>query len=237
MVDTEKIKENVGKKAATLITDDSIVGLGTGSTTHYFIKHLGKRIKEEQLEIQGIPTSYQSLILARKAQIKTTTLDEHDVDIAVDGADEVDTFYNLIKGGGAAHTMEKLVDGNAKKFIVIVDESKVVGSIGSFPVPVEIIPDSRRLVEKRIKSLGANPELRMGIKKDGPVITDNGNFILDCKFKEIDSPQELEYTINLIRGVVENGIFSNMADKVLVGKEDSIEEHDNDSKKNRWEVL
>ena len=185
MVNMDILKDNVGKKAADLIKDGQIVGLGTGSTTHYFIRYLGERIKNEELNILGIPTSYQSLIKAREAGINTTTLDEYDIDIAVDGADEVNPTLDLIKGGGAAHTLEKLVDSSAKKFVVIVDESKVVEELGKFPVPLEIIPEALRVVKDTLVDLGGKPELRMGIQKDGPVITDNGNFILDKDSRRI----------------------------------------------------
>lgn len=216
------LKENVGKEAVKLIEDGQVVGLGTGSTTHFFIKHLGMRIQEEELDILGIPTSFQSLILARESGIKITSLDEHDVDIAVDGADEVSSQLDLIKGGGAAHTIEKLVDSNAKKFVVIVDESKMVDTLGEFPVPVEIIPDSLRPVTNALIEMGGKPEIRMGIQKDGPVITDNGNFVLDTKF-DIDDPAKLAVELNSIPGVLENGIFAGITDKVIVGKMSGIE--------------
>jgi len=216
------LKENVGKEAVKLIDDGQVVGLGTGSTTHFFIKHLGMRIQEEELEILGIPTSFQSLILAREFGIKVTSLDEHDVDIAVDGADEVSSQLDLIKGGGAAHTIEKLVDSNAKKFVVIVDESKIVDTLGEFPVPVEVIPDSLRPVTNALIQMGGKPEIRMGIRKDGPVITDNGNFVLDTKF-DIEDPAKLEVELNSIPGVLENGIFAGITDKVIVGKMSGIE--------------
>ena len=216
------LKENVGKEAVKLIEDGQVVGLGTGSTTHFFIKHLGMRIQEEELDILCIPTSFQSLILARESGIKITSLDEHDVDIAVDGADEVSSQLDLIKGGGAAHTIEKLVDSNAKKFVVIVDESKMVDTLGEFPVPVEIIPDSLRPVTNALIEMGGKPEIRMGIQKDGPVITDNGNFVLDTKF-DIDDPAKLEVELNSIPGVLENGIFAGITDKVIVGKMSGIE--------------
>ncbi|MBE6487483.1 MAG: ribose-5-phosphate isomerase RpiA [Methanosphaera stadtmanae] len=216
------LKENVGKEAVKLIDDGQVVGLGTGSTTHFFIKHLGMRIQEEELEILGIPTSFQSLILAREFGIKVTSLDEHDVDIAVDGADEVSSQLDLIKGGGAAHTIEKLVDSNAKKFVVIVDESKLVDNLGEFPVPVEVIPDSLRPVTNALIQMGGKPEIRMGIRKDGPVITDNGNFVLDTKF-DIEDPAKLEVELNSIPGVLENGIFAGITDKVIVGKMSGIE--------------
>ena len=223
MVDSNILKEKVGKQASELIKDGQVVGLGTGSTTHHFIRFLGERVKEEQLDILGIPTSFQSLILAREAGIKITTLDEHDINIAVDGADEVSPSLDLIKGGGAAHTLEKLVDSSADEFVVIVDDSKMVDSLGEFPVPLEIIPDSLRLVKNAVIEMGGVPDLRMGIQKDGPVITDNGNFVLDTKFDNIENPYELEIELNTIPGVLENGIFAGITDKVIVGKESGNE--------------
>ncbi len=121
-------KRKVGYEAAQLVNDGDVVGLGTGSTTHYFIEKLGERIENEDIEIMGIPTSYQSFFLARDSNIQITTLEEHNVDIAVDGADEVDPELNLIKGGGAAHTLEKIVDESANRFVVIVDGSKLVSN-------------------------------------------------------------------------------------------------------------
>lgn len=223
MVDSSILKENVGREASKLIKDGQVVGLGTGSTTHHFIKYLGERVKDEGLDIMGIPTSFQSTLLAREAGIKVTTLDEHDIDIAVDGADEVDANLDLIKGGGAAHTIEKLVDSSADEFVVIVDGSKVVDKLGAFPVPIEIIPESLRLVKNAVVELGGVPEVRMGVQKDGPVITDNGNFVLDVKFDDIVNPYELEIELNTIPGVLENGIFAGITDKVIVGRESGNE--------------
>jgi ribose 5-phosphate isomerase A len=223
MVDSNILKENVGKEASKLIKDGQVVGLGTGSTTHHFIRYLGERVKNEDLDILGIPTSFQSLILARESGIQVTTLDEHDIDISVDGADEVSPSLDLIKGGGAAHTIEKLVDSSADEFVVIVDDSKMVDSLGAFPVPIEIIPESLRLVKNAVSEMGGIPDLRMGIQKDGPVITDNGNFVLDTKFDSIENPYELEIELNTIPGVLENGIFAGITDKVIVGKESGID--------------
>ena len=223
MVDSNILKENVGKQASKLIKDGQVVGLGTGSTTHHFIRYLGERVKDEELDILGIPTSFQSLILARESGIKLTTLDEYDIDISVDGADEVSPSLDLIKGGGAAHTIEKLVDSSADEFVVIVDDSKMVDGLGAFPVPIEIIPESLRLVKNAVSEMGGVPVLRMGIQKDGPVITDNGNFVLDTKFDSIENPYELEIELNTIPGVLENGIFAGITDKVIVGKESGIE--------------
>ena len=217
-------KKNAGYKAAEYVDDGMVLGLGTGSTTHYFIEKVGMRIKEEGINVLGIPTSFQSLLIAKEWNIPITTLEEHDIDLSVDGADEVDGEFNLIKGGGAAHTKEKIVDYAAKKFIVIVDESKVVDSLGDFPVPVEVLPDASRVVIKTLEDMGASCEIRMAQRKDGPVITDNGNFVIDAKFSEIDSPSHLEIDLNSIPGVVENGIFSQMVDKVIIGTEEGTKE-------------
>ncbi len=216
------LKKLAGYEAAQLIEDGDVVGLGTGSTTHYFIEKLAHRIKEEEMEIFGVPTSYQSSFLARNLGIDLTTLDEHQIDVAVDGADEVDPQLNLIKGGGAAHTMEKIVDNAAEKFIVIVDDSKLVNELGKFPVPVEVIPPAYRVVGERLDEIGGTANIRMAEKKDGPVITDNGNFVLDVKFNRINKPEELEITLNSIPGVVENGIFTRIVDQVLVGTVDGL---------------
>lgn len=218
------LKKNAGYKAAEYVKDGDVLGLGTGSTTHYFIEAVGKRIQEEGIKVKGIPTSFQSLLLAKECNIPITSLEENDIDLAVDGADEVDRNFNLIKGGGAAHTKEKIVDYAAEKFYVIVDESKYVESIGAFPVPIEVIPESSRMVIQTLEDMGATPEIRMAERKDGPIITDNGNFIIDAKFEKIESPEHLEIDLNTIPGVVENGIFSNMVDKVIIGTADGIKE-------------
>lgn len=218
------LKKDAGYKAAEYVKDGDILGLGTGSTTHYFIEKVGMRIAEEGINVMGIPTSYQSVLLAKKWNIPITTLEEHEIDLAVDGADEVDKELNLIKGGGAAHTKEKIVDYAAKTFIVIVDESKVVDAIGNFPVPVEVIPDASRTVIQALEDMGAKCEIRMAERKDGPVITDNGNFVIDAKFNIIESPIHLEIDLNTIPGVVENGIFTQMVDKVIIGTADGIKE-------------
>lgn len=217
-----ELKKIAGYAAAELIEDGNVVGLGTGSTTHYLIERLGQRVKDEKLNILGIPTSYQSFLLAKNAGITITTLDEHSIDIAVDGADEVDKDFNLIKGGGAAHTLEKIVDESARRFVVIVDDSKLVEALGEFPVPLEVIPQACRTVSDHVKAINGIPSLRMAQRKDGPVITDNGNFVIDVKFESIDEPAILEKELNSIPGVVENGIFSGIVDEVLVGTPDGV---------------
>lgn len=215
------MKQEVGKAAAARVQSGMIVGLGTGSTTAYMIQYLGERLKSGELQdIKGIPTSFQASVLAKQYGIPLTTLDEVDrIDIAIDGADEVDPQFNLIKGGGAAHTREKIVDALAEEFVVVVDSSKLVDRLGStFAVPVEVIPMAMTPVMQAIEKLGGKPELRMGVKKVGPVITDQGNFVIDVKFDTIDNPAELEKTLNNIPGVLENGLFVGVTDVVLVGE-------------------
>ncbi|WP_088894288.1 ribose-5-phosphate isomerase RpiA [Leptolyngbya ohadii] len=220
-VDPVKVmKQEVGRLAASRVQSGMIVGLGTGSTAAFMIQFLGDRLKSGELkDIKGIPTSFQASVLAKQYGIPLTTLDEVDrIDIAIDGADEVDPQKNLIKGGGAAHTREKIVDGLAEQFIVVVDSSKLVDRLGAFPLPVEVLPMAMTPVMKAIEKLGGQPEIRMAVKKDGPVITDQGNMIIDAKFGAIDNPAELEKILNNIPGVLDNGLFVGLADVVLIGE-------------------
>ena len=215
------MKQEVGKAAAALVKSGTIVGLGTGSTTAYATEYLGSRLKSGEIkDIQGVPTSFQAEVLAKQYGIPLTTLDAIDhIDIAIDGADEVDPQKNLIKGGGAAHTREKIVDSLAEQFVVVVDSNKLVDRLGStFLLPVEVIPMAMTPVMRAIEKLGGKPELRMGVKKAGPVITDQGNMVIDVKFDSIDNPAELEKTLNNIPGVLENGLFVGVADLILVGE-------------------
>ncbi|AHF79451.1 ribose-5-phosphate isomerase RpiA [Thermococcus paralvinellae] len=224
-MNTEEMKKLVAKEALKYIEDDMIVGLGTGSTTAYFIKMLGKMIMNEELfDVYGLPTSYQARILALESGVPVVSLDEVDaIDIAVDGADEVDPHLNLIKGRGAALTMEKIIEYRAGTFLVLVDESKLVEYLGQkMPVPIEVIPAAWRVIKEELEVFNATADLRMGVKKDGPVVTDNGNFILDAKFERIEDPLDLEIELNNIPGVVENGIFADIADIVLVGTKEGV---------------
>ncbi|CBN54463.1 MULTISPECIES: ribose-5-phosphate isomerase RpiA [Kamptonema] len=214
-------KQQVGYAAADRVKSGMIVGLGTGSTAAYMIEALGDRIKAGTLkDIKGVTTSFQGEVLAKQYGVPLTTLDEIDrIDVAIDGADEVDPQLNLIKGGGAAHTREKIVDYLAEQFIVVVDGSKIVDKLGStFRVPVEVLPMAITPVMRAIAKLGGEPELRMGVRKAGPVITDQGNMVIDVKFNTIDNPGELEKTLNNIPGVLENGLFIGVTDLVLVGE-------------------
>lgn len=214
------MKQEVGRAAAAQVKSGTIVGLGTGSTTAFAIQFIGERLASGELkDIKGIPTSFQASVLAKQHGIPLTTLDEVDhIDIAIDGADEVDPQMNLIKGGGAAHTREKVVDGLAERFVVVVDSSKLSDKLGTlFALPVEVLPMAVAPVTRALEKLGGTVELRMGVNKDGPVITDQGNMVLDVKFSGIDNPAEMEKTINNIPGVLENGLFVGLASEVLVG--------------------
>jgi ribose 5-phosphate isomerase A len=200
-----------------MVRTDQVVGLGTGSTAAHAIEELGRRVREEGLRIVGIPTSYQAARLARDRGIPVRSLDDVDgLDIAIDGADEVDPARNLIKGGGGAHTREKVIASAAKLFVVVVDESKLVRRLGQrTAVPVEVIPMALAPAVRRLRALGGIPELRTGLRKDGPVITDEGNLLLDVRFDGIADPATLEGAINAIPGVLDNGLFVGLAGLVL----------------------
>jgi len=216
-------KEAACRAAAKLVRDGDIVGLGTGSTAHFAVVALGERVKAG-LKIIGIPTSVQTGELARAVGIPLTTLDEHpEIDITIDGADEVDPQLRLIKGGGGALLREKVIAAASKKMVVVVDSSKVVPVLGKFPLPVEIVSFARTVVEKKIVSLGGSPKLRA--KPDGsPFITDNGNQILDCSFGKIADPPALARILSDTPGIVEHGLFIGLAKLALVGRGDRVEE-------------
>lgn len=212
-------KRAAGIAASQIVKSGMIVGLGTGSTVAYTIKELGRRVREEGLEILGVVTSYQSEMLAIEAGIPLTTLAQHpELDLAIDGADQIDSNLYAIKGGGAAHTREKIVSFSTKCFLVVADESKTSLQLDK-AVPVEVLPFAKELVIRKIRELGGKPELRLALRKDGPVITDNGNFILDSGFGTIEDPEALALKLSSIPGVVEHGIFSN-ATELYVGKKD-----------------
>jgi ribose 5-phosphate isomerase A len=215
-------KKAAGEAAAKLVKSGMVVGLGTGSTVAWTIKRLGERVKVEGLDFLGIPTSFQAENLAIASGIKLTTLNSHPVlDLAIDGADQVDHRLYVIKGGGAAHTREKVVACSAKRFVIVADESKYVQEL-TWPVPVEVLPFAARLVERRLTEQGGKPVLRQGVRKDGPVITDNGNFVMDVDFGVIEDPAALAAKISPIPGVVEHGIFDNL-DELYLAREGGVE--------------
>ena len=217
--DNQELKRLVGNAAAGLVTSGMVCGIGTGSTVAFFIEELGRRVKQEKLRITGVPTSFQSKLLCQKYDISLRdTQDCAELDLAVDGADEVDPDLNVIKGGGAAQTREKIVAAMAKQFVVIVDESKLVPRLNhAFPVPLEIIPSALGFIQEQIKSLGGLGTLRMGVRKDGPVITDNGQFILDVQFKPDSDLRKIDKQLHQTPGIVETGLFYDMTAMVLVG--------------------
>ncbi len=212
-------KYNSAKSAINLIKNDFVVGLGSGTTVVYFIEELSKLIKNG-FDIKVVPSSYQSYNLSIEYGIPLTTLDENPIlDITVDGADEVDPDLNLIKGGGGALTREKIIASAAKKLVIIVDESKLVNNLGKkIGIPLEVLPFAWGSVKRKLIDLGFEPILRMASKKMGPVISDNGNFIVDVQIKNIiDDLVGLNNKLINIPGVFETGLFLNMADEVHVG--------------------
>ncbi len=216
------MKKAVAEAAVNEVTSNMIVGLGSGSTAAIMIKTLANKIKTGELkEIRGVPTSFQSEVLALELGIPLIDLVSVDqIDLAIDGADEVNPSYQLIKGGGACHVREKLVASKANKLLIVVDQTKLVKNLNEeFPLPVEVLPSAWKQVKDLIEDMDAQCQLRLAEKKAGPVVTDEGNLILDVLFNGgIKNPKEIELQINNIPGVLENGLFVDLTYKVLVGK-------------------
>lgn len=219
----DKAKRAAATKAAEHVETGSIVGLGSGSTVAYALQDIGRRILEGELQILGVPTSHQAFLLAVKHKIPITTLDEHPVlDLALDGADQVDEELNMIKGLGGAFTREKIVASAAKTMVIAIDETKLCNHLGSLPVPVEVLPFALATVRRGLQSLGGKPVLRDAKKKVGPVVTDSGNFILDIQFGSISNPKELNQELKSVPGIIETGLFADMADVIYVGGKSSV---------------
>ena len=238
------MKRRAGESAAAAVTDGDVVGLGTGSTAAHAIRRLGERV-DAGLDIRGVPTSFASRELAAEEGIPCLDLPEAvgpdgpGIDVAIDGADQVATGTDgsdagseadgdgpvpggaLIKGGGAAHAREKLVDAAADRFLVVADPSKESPRLDR-PVPIEILPAGRTAVAAAVRDAGGEPTLRRAERKDGPVVTDNGNLVLDCAFGAIDDPAALSATLAEIPGVVEHGLFVGLADEIHVGTESGV---------------
>lgn len=214
--------EAVGREAAALVTSEMRVGLGTGSTAAAAIQALGRRVRDEGLSIIGIATSFDAERLARQHNIPLGRLEDVErLDLALDGADEIDPMLNLIKGRGGAHTREKIVASVADRFVVLADASKLVDRLGSrFPVPVEVVPMATSTVSRALEQLGARPELRLGLRKDGPVVTDQGLWIIDAHFGPIPDAEALNRTLHALPGVLDHGLFLGMAHLALIGGDD-----------------
>ena len=216
-------KLNAAKSAIKLIPKSGAIGLGSGSTVAIFAKELGRQISEGEVKVSVVPSSYQAYQLAVEYNIPLTNLDiTPSLLLTVDGADEVDKELNLTKGGGGALFQEKIVASASERLIIIIDESKLVEKLASkFLIPVEILPFSLGVVIKKIQSMGITPTVRQAERKMGPVVTDNGNFILDLKFSQpIDDPKTIAIDLKMIPGVIETGLFVGMTDEVHVGTED-----------------
>ncbi|PDY46657.1 ribose 5-phosphate isomerase A [Bacillus pseudomycoides] len=217
------LKRLAGEYAADSVKDGMKIGLGTGSTVYWTIQKLGKLISEG-LTIQAVPTSIETQKLAVQLSIPLISLNDVDyLDLTIDGADEINPDLQLIKGGGGALLREKIVAVSSQKLIIIADESKLVTSLGIFPLPIEIVPFAWEQTAKRIQSFGCQTVLR--IQNNKPFITDNGNMILDCMFQnQITNPIETHQQLKMITGVIETGLFINMVDKAIIATGNRIKE-------------
>lgn len=222
----DKAKFAAAKRASELVEDGMRVGLGTGSTAAWLVRHLGERVREEGLRIKGVPTSSRTARLAREVGIEVVTLDEaRTLNITIDGADEFDGNLNLIKGGGGALLQEKIVAAASEEVVIIADAAKEVETLGAFPLPIEVIQfgwtTTQMLVEELLVSsdvMGRRITLRMN--GDKPFVTDEGNYILDLHLTRIGNARQLALALNQMPGVVENGLFIDLCDKVIIGYSD-----------------
>ncbi|WP_050602650.1 ribose-5-phosphate isomerase RpiA [Ruegeria sp. 6PALISEP08] len=213
-------------RAAEMVEDGMRVGLGTGSTAAWLVRRLGERVREEGLRIKGVPTSTRTAQLAREVGVEVISLDQAGwLDMTIDGADEFDADLNLIKGGGGAHLQEKIVATASDQMIVIADAGKEVETLGAFPLPVEVVPfgwqTTRTLIEEALDTmdvLGTTSALRMN--GQAPFVTDEGNHILDLHLQRIGNPRQMALILNQVPGVVENGLFIDICDKVVLGHGD-----------------
>lgn len=219
----ENAKRVAARRAAEMVETGMRVGLGTGSTAAWLVRRLGERVRDDGLQIRAVPTSTQTAALAREVGIEVISLNEAKwLDLTIDGADEFDGDLNLIKGGGAALLQEKIVATASDQMIVIADAGKQVEALGAFPLPIEVIPfglqTTQKLVEDTLVSmdvLGRETSLRM--KEDALLVTDEGNHILDLHLKRIGNPRQLALALNQLPGVVENGLFIDICDRVVIG--------------------
>jgi ribose 5-phosphate isomerase A len=216
-------KQEAARASLKYVRDGQIVGLGSGSTATFAIRMLGERVREG-MKIRGIPSSIASHDLAIELGIPLITFeDAQQIDVTIDGADEFDPALNLIKGGGGAMLREKIVASASRQLVIVTDSSKQVPVLGKFPVPVEVITFAEPLVAKRISDLGAKVVQRQN-KSDQPYVTDEGHHILDCHFDKISDPSTLARTLSEMPGIVEHGLFVQMAKIVVMAKAGAVEE-------------
>tara|TARA_B100001245_G_scaffold123575_1_gene90971 strand:- start:90 stop:779 length:690 start_codon:yes stop_codon:yes gene_type:complete len=207
-------KQLSAEAACDYVKDGMIVGLGTGTTAEFAVRKIGKLVRNG-LSIRGIPTSNRTKELAEAEGIPLIDFSESMfIDLTIDGADEIDGNLNMIKGGGAALLQEKIVASVSKAEIIVVNRTKLVDQLGAFPLPVEVIPFGWQVVFNQLESLHGNPDLRLN--KGQPQVTDQGNYIIDCHFRKIENPKLLEHQLNMIPGVVENGLFINLCTKMIL---------------------
>jgi ribose 5-phosphate isomerase A len=219
----EDAKQKAALKAIQPIRSGWIIGLGSGSTTAYVLAEIARLVKAMRFDLSVVPTSHQIENLAISHGLRIRTMNEaHYVDYAIDGADQVEIHtLNVVKGGGGAMLREKIVDSSARKLAIVVDERKLTHHLGEKqPIPLEVLPFAYKQVQVKITNMGGRARLRESTEKVGPVITDNGNFILDADFGRIEHPAQLERRLKMVPGILETGLFLNMADCVYVGRKD-----------------
>lgn len=226
---SEKLKRQAAERALEYVEPGMRLGLGTGSTAAHFVELLAERVRGGLSDIIGVPTSEATRALAERLGIRLATLDEFpELDLTVDGADEIDRQLQMIKGGGGALLREKIVARASERVVIIADHSKLVDTLGAHPLPLEVVPFGVKATRNMVKLMAANAgcengiSLRMGA--DGkPFLTDNGNLILDCTFGRIERPEEFDQSLKLVPGVVETGLFVRIADIAIIAKPDAIE--------------
>ncbi|MDT7808946.1 MAG: ribose 5-phosphate isomerase [Acidobacteriota bacterium] len=217
-------KQRAGRRAVEFIEDGMTLGLGTGSTAHWLVERLGERVRDEGLRVRCVPTSRRTEEQARRLGIPLVTLGEVlELDLAIDGADEIGPHLALIKGGGGALLREKLVAAAARRFVVVADASKKVEVLGRFALPVEVVPFAWQVTARRVSAVTKTEALLRRDERGETYVTDNGNFILDCRCGEIRDPARMERELKPLVGVVECGLFVGMADLAVVATEDDVE--------------
>ena len=228
MMRVERLKRAAGEAAAAFVRDGWAVGLGTGSTVQYTLLELGRRVREEGLDIVGVPTSARTEATARESGIPLGDLDELGrLDIAIDGADEVDPRHDLIKGMGGALVREKVVAVHSRELVIVVDEGKLVPTLGTHaPLPVEVLRMGHRRLEHELARLGCTVALRHAPGSNAPFVSDNGNYIYDCRFPSIADPRHIEREVKSMVGVVESGLFLGLAGRVVVASRTGVSVRD-----------